>query len=265
MSEQEHLDIFTTPDGKSRLLWGAQVVTSAPQLAELAIRIGFDTVWIEMEHASTSFETAEWMCHAIESVGGVPTIRVSDDQRTHVLRALEVGARIVVVPMINTVEQARNIVKYGKFAPLGARGFNRGSRGLEQAQYDVSISFPRANARTHLFAQIETTEAVKNLDEICTVEGLSGIFVGPGDLSASMGCPGNMDDPNLIECATDCIRRARKAGKLAGILTGPGALLESAVEAGCNFCISVSDLGAARTVWAQNLSTVKAIEKSKRK
>jgi len=264
MSTREHVDVFTSPDGRPRLLWGVQVVTSAPQLAELAIRIGFDTVWIEMEHASTSFETAEWMCHAIESVGGVPTIRVSDDQRTHVLRALEVGARIVVVPMINTAEQARNIVKYGKFAPLGARGFNRGSRGLELAQYDVSVAFPRANARTHLFAQIETTAAVANLDEICTVEGLSGIFVGPGDLSASMGCPGDMDDPNLIQCATDCIRRARGAGKLAGILTGPGALLEAAVEAGCNFCITASDIDAARTVWSRTLSTVQAVETNRR-
>ncbi len=262
MSNQEHLDIFTTPDGKPKLLWGAQVVTSSPQLSELAIRMGFDTVWIEMEHASTSFETAEWMCHAIESVGGVPTIRVSDDQRTHVLRALEVGARIVVVPMINTAEQARNIVKYGKFAPLGTRGFNRSSRGLELGQYDVDVSFPRANARTHLFAQIETTEAVKNLDAICAVEGLSGIFIGPGDLSASMGCTGNMDDPELIRCATDCIRRARKAGKLAGILTGPGTLVASAVEAGCNLCFCASDIGAARSVWGNTLNTIKTYGKS---
>src|SRR5437016_12165569 len=98
-----------------------------------------------MEHGPTDFALAETMCMASEASAGIPTVRVSDGQRNHVLRALEVGAQIVVVPMVNSAEQAKKVVEFGKFAPLGARGYNLRSRGVKYGLGDKKAIFADAN------------------------------------------------------------------------------------------------------------------------
>jgi len=251
-------DIFQNKGGERRILRGAAIYSGAPRLAELAGKIGFDTVWIEMEHGPTEYALAEHMCMAAEAAGAIPTLRVSDGQRHHVLRALEVGARIVVVPMVQTADQARQIVEYGKFPPIGARGYNMRSRGVNYGLGDKETIFAEANARTHLFAQIESMEAVHNLDAICAVPGLSGIFIGPGDLSVSIGVTGDLNGDRMIATVTDCVRRARSAGKHAGILVPPGRMLDAAIDAGCDlvfYCGDASDLCVA---WKRLLALVPA-------
>ena len=250
LSEAGDADVFLDEDGKPRILRGVTLYSGSPRLAELAGHIGFETIWIEMEHGPTDFALAEHICMAAEVAGALPTIRVSDGQRNQILRALEVGARIVVVPMVQTADQAMQIVEYGKFAPLGARGYNMRSRGVRYGLGDKKTIFADANARTHLFAQIETMEAVQNLDSICSVEGLSGVFIGPGDLSVSMGATGDLDGDRMIKIVTDCVRRARAAGKHVGILVPPGRMLEASLEAGCDLVFyggDVTDVGAAWT------------------
>src|SRR4051812_21353694 len=96
-----HSDIFSNGDGQGKTLFGMTVASASTRLVEMAGRLGFDAVWIEMEHGPTDFNTVEAMCVSSEAGGAVPVVRVPDGQRHHVLRALEVGARIVVVPMIN--------------------------------------------------------------------------------------------------------------------------------------------------------------------
>lgn len=252
----EKQDIFTGSDGQPNLLRGVSIYSGSARLAELAIKVGFDTVWVELEHGPTDFERAEQICYATEAAGKFATIRVPDSQRCHVLRALEVGARIVIVPMVNTAEQARQIVEFGKFPPLGLRGYNCRSRGVEFGIHPIKDAFEKANASTHLFAQIETMEAVENLDEICAVPGLTGVLIGPGDLSVALGCVAEMTNPKLIEVACDCIRRARAAGLRTGILVGPGPLLTAAIEAGCNLCFFGGDYTNLIPAWRQLLETV---------
>jgi len=101
----------------------------------------------------------------------------------------------------------------------------------------------KANARTFLFPQIETVQAVENLDAILAVAGLAGILIGPGDLSATLGCPGDMDNERLIDMVADCTRRARAAGKHAAIFSPPGPLLDAALDAGCDLAFLGSDMG----------------------
>ena len=249
-------DIFLDRQARPRILRGVAVYSGAVKLAEMAALIGFETVWIEMEHGPAEFTQVEHLCMATEAAGGIPTVRVPDGQRHHVLRALEVGARIVVVPMINTAEQARQIVQYGKFPPLGARGYNVRSRGVEYGLAGSTAGFARANQRTHLFAQIETTEAVDNIDEICSVQGLSGIFIGPGDLSVSFGCTGELSGPKLIDTVCGVIRRARGCGLHAGILVPPGAMLAAATEAGCDLMFYGGDVADLAAVWPKLLASV---------
>jgi 2-keto-3-deoxy-L-rhamnonate aldolase RhmA len=251
-------DIFTDASGRPRNLRGVAVYSGATRLAEMAARIGFETVWIEMEHGPADFGHVESLCMAIESGGGIPTVRIPDGQRHHVLRAVEVGAQIVVVPMINTAEQARQVVQYGKFPPLGARGYNVRSRGVQYGLFGPGASFARANDRTYLFAQIETTQAVDNLDEICDVKGLSGIFIGPGDLSVSYGCTGQLGGQRLIDTVCHCIRRARGCGLHAGILVPPGAMLNAAIEAGCDLMFYGGDVAELGNAWPKLLASVPA-------
>ena len=184
--------------GQARVLRGVAVLSRAPQIAELAGRLGFDLVWIDVEHGGVSFGEVETLCMAAESGGAVPVVRLPDHHRHHILRALEVGARIVIVPMVNDAETAREVVRHGKFPPLGERGFNTRSRGLNYGLAglpEISNTFAAANAGTHLIAQIETLEAAENLDAICAVDGISGVLVGPGDLSVSMGKTAAFTDP----------------------------------------------------------------------
>src|SRR4030095_8224304 len=116
------------------------------------------------------------------------------------------------------------------------------SRGLGYGLEPPVASFARANVRTHLFGQVETLESVRNIDSICAVEGLAGIFIGPGDLSASMGKAGAFTDPELIATVERVIRRARSLGKHAGILVAPGPLLDASLGAGADLVFVGSDI-----------------------
>jgi 2-keto-3-deoxy-L-rhamnonate aldolase RhmA len=250
-------DVFKDDQGRPRVLRGVTLISGATRLAELAGRIGFDTVWIEVEHGPAGFDQVEALCVAVEAGGAIPTVRIPDAQRHHVLRALEVGARILIVPMVNDAETARQIVVHGKFPPLGSRGYNTRSRGVGYGLMDAEASFRLTNERTQLFAQVETKTAVGNLEAICKVEGLAGIFIGPGDLSVSLGRTGKLADPEVIRVATDCIRRARGWGKHAGILAEPGPLLDAAMSAGADLVFCGGDLSTVAKAWRDLLSTVK--------
>ena len=245
-------DPFLDNEGRPRVLRGAAIITGATKIAEMAGRLGWDTVWIEVEHGGASFSEVEALCMAAEAGGAVPTVRLPDHHRHHILRALEVGARIVVVPMVNDAETAREVVRHGKFPPLGARGFNTRSRGLNyglDGLDKLADVFQAANANTHLIAQIETREAVENLEAICAVEGLSGILIGPGDLSVSYGKMAAFGDPDYIALVADVIRRARAAGKHAGILVAPGPMLDAVRAAGCDLFFCGGDINDLAKAW----------------
>jgi 2-keto-3-deoxy-L-rhamnonate aldolase RhmA len=250
-------DVFRDDQGRPRIHYGVTLISGAPRLAELAGRIGFDTVWIEVEHGPAGFNEVEALCVAVEAGGALPTVRIPDAQRHHVLRALEVGARILIVPMVNDAATARQIVEHGKFAPLGSRGYNTRSRGVGFGLTDAATAFKEANERTSLFAQIETRQAVEALEPICRVEGLAGIFIGPGDLSVSYGRIGALADPELIAIVADCIRRARGWGLHAGILVEPGPMLDAAMAAGADLVFCGGDLSTVTRAWRTLLSTVK--------
>ena len=250
-------DIFQDASGRPRLLRGICAYAGSTRLAEMAALMGFETVWIEMEHGPAGFEAVESMCVAVQAGGGAPTVRVPDQQRHHVLRALEAGARLVVVPMINRPDQAAEIVRHGKFPPLGARGYNTRSRGLGYGLGGtIPEGFARANATTHLFAQVETLESVGNLGAICDVAGLSGIFIGPGDLSVSAGCAGELANPKLIKIVTDCITLARGRGLHAGILVSPGPMLDAALQSGCDLAFIGGDVTQLAAAWPKLLESV---------
>ena len=249
---------FIGKDGQPRRIRGVTVNSASSLLVTLAAHVGFETIWIESEHGPIGFEQAETLCLAAEAGGIFPLIRLPDGERHHVLRALEIGARIILVPMVNDAAHARRIVEVGKYAPLGSRGFNLRSRGQGFGLEKPLDVMARANARTHLFAQIETTEAVANVDDILAVDGLSGIFMGPSDLAVSMGKTGQMADPELRETVISCMAKAKAVGKLSGIFTLLGPLLSAALDAGCDLVICGGDVMNLGAAWTQLLSEIPA-------
>ena len=251
------IDPFVDAQGNPCIVRGTTIPSNAPRIAEIAALLGFDTVWIELEHGTNDYAQVEALCMAIEAGGAVPSVRIQDIQRTHVLRALEAGARILLAPMIDTAEQAREFVKHGKYAPAGQRGFNMNSRGAGYGITPPVEAFAQANARTHLIAQVETLESAGNVEAICEVEGLAGIFVGPGDLSTAMGKCGQFSDPDVISMIADVIRRARKTGKHAGVMAVPGtALHDACLEAGADLFYFGSDLSVIIKGWRTMLDAV---------
>lgn len=241
--------VQANPWATKNALRGAAIITGSLKIAEMAARVGFDLVWIEVEHGGASWNDVEAQCMATESGGAIPCVRVPDNGRQSILRALEAGARLVIVPMIDDAEAAKEIVRHGKFPPLGERGFNSRSRGLNYSLDPLQDSFVKANSGTHLIAQIETMQAAENLEAICAVEGIAGILVGPGDLSVSYGKPGAFTDPEYIAFVADLMRRARACGVHAGILVAPGPLLEAARAAGCDFFFCAGDINDLARTW----------------
>lgn len=250
------IDPFVDEHGEARIIRGVSALSNAPRVAELAGMVGFDTIWIEVEHGPVSWNDVEILCMAAKAGGSFPSVRIPGNDRENILRSLESGAEFVVVPMINTAADAQQLVEHGKFPPLGRRGFNTRSRGLQYGMQGTAVEHQAANQRTHLFAQIESLEAVQNVDAICQVEGLTGIVVGPGDLSSDMGHPGEFTNPKVIAVVEDVMRAARTAGKHAGLVMVPGPMLDAAVAAGCDLLYSGTDLASLVTSWQGLLQTL---------
>ena len=248
---------FVDAEGRARVLAGASIYSGSTRFAEMAGRLGFDAVWIDMEHACAGLAEAEAMCVAAEAGGAIPLVRTMGSERDHIMRALEIGGKIIVAPMVNNVDIARRVVQFGKYPPVGRRGFYRSSRGLRFGEDPNWLT--NANLNTVLMPQIETLEAVSNLDAILAVEGVDGILVGPGDLSMDMGIPGDYENPELLHTVCDGLRRARKAGKHAGVLTGLDAVIRRVLEAGADLIIMASDTPAVAKAWSAALAGFRLI------
>jgi len=239
-----------------RPLLGVSLYSASTRLAELAGRVGFDVIWIEMEHGPTDFQIAENICLAVEAGGALPAIRVPSGERADILRALEIGAKIIVVPMVETADMAAAIVRHGKFPPVGMRGFNNRTRGTGYGLAPVGEFFEAANSETHLFVQIETRHGVENLDAICRVAGLTGILIGPCDLSLSCGMNGALDDPRLISIVADTLRRANAIGVRTAIFITPGPMMDAVLEVGCDMIICGGDIANLATAWTNLLKSM---------
>jgi 2-keto-3-deoxy-L-rhamnonate aldolase RhmA len=239
---------------------GVAVSGGSPALIEIAGSAGCKFVWIEIEHAGTDMMHAEHLCRAADLHGMWPLLRVPDGGRSSVLRALEVGGRIIVTPQIHTPDLARKVVEYGKFPPLGMRGFNTGSRGMRYgAGGTVLQAMEEANRRTALLVQIESVEGVKNADAILGTEGIDGVLVGPGDLSMSMGITGQWDNADLIRTIEGIFAVAHRHQKVVATVCSNLALSKRWKAAGAHLLNIASDIGLFRAGITDALQKVKAM------
>lgn len=181
---------------------------------------GYDFCFIDMEHGCYQMETVADLIRGAKSAGIAPFIRVPRLETFFISRVLDAGAEGVMVPMVSTRTEAEAIVRFGKYAPLGQRGLGA-QTGMTDFQPRPAASIMKeANENTLLIAQIETKEAVKNIEEILSVEGIDVGLIGPNDLSVSLGIPDQLSSEIIQEAIGKVVESARKHKKASGIHIG---------------------------------------------
>lgn len=174
-------------------------------------QFGFDAAWIECEHGGVGWHQIADMTRACDLWGMSPILRVNGNQPWLITRYLDQGATGIVVPHVNTREDAEQAVKSAKFAPLGYRGIYGG-----RPSYGVENFFSKANDQTMVIVLIEEMRAVENLDELLGVDGIDVYHVAPGDLAQTMGYLGQPGHPEVQAVVEKSIKKIAKAGKCPG-------------------------------------------------
>jgi len=201
-------------------LLGIAIYSYNPLFLEMAARLGFRVIWIEMEHAFITFAEAADLCRMAKGTGLLTMIRIPNAQRENVAKAAECGPDIIDIPMVDSRETMLELIRNARFPPQGERGFFSVSRALDYGMVEsVAVEQQRLNQELCLMVQVETAKAVERIEEICAVPGVE-IFIGPSDLSASLGVPGQLGHPKVFEAARKTINTARRSGKLVAVGAG---------------------------------------------
>jgi len=197
--------------------FGVSIMIPSPQIVEIAGKLGFDWVLIDCEHGTISIETVELLAMAAEACGITPIVRPRTKSPEDILNVMDRGAMGVQVPHVNTAEDARQAVEAVKYHPIGKRGLAAGTR---PAEYGFGESMDRyvetSNRETLVCVQLEEELAIKNADEILAVDDVDVFFIGPSDLSQSMGYPGNPKAPAVQEAIEATFKKMRSASRIAG-------------------------------------------------
>jgi 4-hydroxy-2-oxoheptanedioate aldolase len=232
-------------DGKPFLF--SWVGTPGAILAGQIARLPFDGVALDMQHGMIGISDAAPMVLAVANVGKTPIVRVLWNDPGLVGQAFDMGASVVIAPMINSVAQAEALVKAAKYPPVGQRSWG-GYTMLQVAKTTAGDYLKNANRDTLVFAMIETREALDLVDKIAAVPGLDGLFVGPSDLSIALsdGAGINRTAPEVL-AAMDKVSAACKRNQLvAGAFAGSADVMNQYISRGFNFLAAVVDVDLLR-------------------
>lgn len=215
-----------------------------PSVSEVSAELGFDFVLVDTEHTTMSLETVESHVRAVDAADGQTdaVIRVPSDDIVRVKRVLDTGAAGVMVPMVESADEAERIVEAVRYPPDGIRGIagGRASRyGLNMEEYVAA-----ANDSVVTIAQIETREGLQNVGEIAAVDGIDALFVGPADLSGALDVFGEWDSNRLSDAMNRVVRTAHEANVPVGTLTVDSSTIAPRVEQGFDFLIVGKDLSS---------------------
>ncbi|MDP7560237.1 MAG: aldolase/citrate lyase family protein, partial [Planctomycetota bacterium] len=201
---------------KGEVIIGLLLFIPSPELVEIMGQAGFDFVIIDFEHGSFGIDSARNCVLAADAANIAPIIRVADNQSTLIEQALDLGAQGVVVPHVNTVEEATRAVRAAKYPPAGNRGYCPVARGGGYGKYGFGPEYTeQANEETMVILLIEDVAAMENIEAILSVEGVDVVFPGPGDMAASMGLVGQFDHEAVRSNMELVVATAKKRGLAA--------------------------------------------------
>lgn len=203
-------------------------------VAEIIAGAGFD--WLVVDHEHGPFELRDVMAHlqAIAPYDVAPIVRPVSGDPALLKKLCDIGAQSFIVPMVDTAEEAADIVSAVKYPPAGRRGL--GTSMARAARWNTVPGYlEQANDDMVVVVQAETTTAITNIEAIAGTDGVDGVFIGPSDLSASMGHIGNASHPDVIEAVGSALKAIRKAGKHAGLLCLDESQVGHFIDCGADF------------------------------
>ena len=215
-------------------LFGTFAGLGSPVATELLARAGFDWLIIDLEHGAGTEGELLANLHAMGATPTAALVRPPSGERLRIGRALDLGAHGIMVPRVDLPEQAREAISFMRYPPQGSRGLALSTRGAGLGQLGHT-GVQAINARLLGIIQIESPSAVEHAAEIAAIDGVDVLFVGPTDLSHSLGIPGQFDDPTYLDALRHVATCAEAAGKAAGILLRAAAALPRHRELGFRF------------------------------
>lgn len=205
-----------------------------PYTAELCATADFDWLLIDGEHGPNDLRSTLAILQAVAAYPAQPVVRVPHGEPAWIKQILEIGATTLLVPMVESAEQAQALVRAVRYPPQGLRGV--GSGLARSSRWGARPAYlHEANAATCLLVQVETASALRQAAAIAAVDGVDGVFIGPSDLSASMGLLGQPDHPEVRAAITQAVQTVRAAGKAVGILATDPALAQHWLDQGATF------------------------------
>jgi 4-hydroxy-2-oxoheptanedioate aldolase len=247
------MDTLRTQWNEGRDTLGVWLANPSPIAAEMVARVGYDYVCIDNQHGVNDYQGTVAMAQAILLGGGTPIARVPWNEPGIIGKMLDGGVEGIIVPMVNSAAEAAAVVRYGRYAPAGARSFGPVVAGMRRPNH-----YEWAADGIALIPMIETVEAIANLDEILAVPGIDAIYVGPADLSITLGLkPGNNDgEAKFDDALATIVAGCRKAGVVPGI-HATAALIERRLEQGFRMITVTSDMLAMRSSLVADLATAR--------
>ncbi len=216
----------------------------SPISIEILAHCGYDWLLLDMEHSPNEVPDVLAQLQAMQGGTATPIVRPPWNDMVTFKRLLDIGVQTLLVPYIQTAEEARNAVSYTRYPPQGVRGYAGAPRASNYGR--VKGYAQRSAEEICVLLQVETVEGLKNIEEIANVEGVDGVFIGPGDLSAALGHLGNPKHPEVLQVIDEAIARIQACGKAAGILTGDEGLAKHYVAQGCLFVAVGADQNVLR-------------------
>jgi 4-hydroxy-2-oxoheptanedioate aldolase len=225
-------------EGRQQIgLWSS---IPGPVVAEAIATAGFDWIVIDTEHSLTDIPDTLVAMQAMAPYPVSPVVRVAWNDAVLIKRLLDLGAQTLVVPYVQSADEARAAVAAMRYAPRGLRGV---AGTVRANRYGAVADYTRrAEEQLCLIVQVETALALSRIEEIAAVDGVHGLFIGPSDLAASMGHPGNSMHPEVVAAVEDAIRRIVAAGKPAGTLTFDPDFARACIGWGTRFTAVGMDL-----------------------
>ncbi len=214
----------------------------SPGTCRIVREAGYDFVIFDTEHHWPGLETVAWLLRAAKEIGLTVIVRAPASRGQWPARYLDLGADGLIFPHVETAEQARGIVDQVKFPPDGKRGLGTNIAHDDYAAEPAGEFTRRKNAETLVAVQIETALGLQNRQSILAVEGIDAVFIGPNDLSLSMGLPGQLDSPQVVQAIEDIFASAEAAGVAPGMHAFSVEMAQKFLDAGCRFLCYASEV-----------------------
>jgi len=232
-----------------------------PNIAYMLAQCGFEFFIIDNEHGAYNPETIANMIAAARGAGISVIVRIPEITRENILKPLDAGAAGLLVPMVNSAAEAEEIIRHAKYPTMGNRGAALRRPHNKYAKVNAADYLNQANENTFIAVQAETTQAIENIDEIAAVEGVDCIFVGPFDLSISLGIPGQINHPTEIEAIEKIGASCKRHHKIAGILMFDQELITKWIKQDFRFAVYSSDITMLADAAANAVKELKDLSK----